>query len=300
MTTISVIVPTFNRSAFLREAVDSVLNQTSGDLELIVVDDGSTDDTVALCVGYGDKLHYLSQSHRGVSAARNLGLQHARGPLLAFLDSDDLWTPSKLARQVEWMAAHPEVQLCHTNETWIRRGLRVNQKKIHQKAGGWIYPLCLPRCLISPSSVLMRRELFGYIGVFDEALPVCEDYDLWLRATSRFSVGFLDEPLIVKRGGHGDQLSHSEWGIDRYRVYALLKILAAGGLPDDWREQSVATLKRKCHILATGYRKHGHIMEAHLFTEVSHDSDQGHFDPHRLLGHFQRRSGTRQHDRGTI
>jgi hypothetical protein len=146
----------------------------------------------------------------------------------------------------------------------------------------------------------MRRELLERIGVFDEALPICEDYDLWLRVTSRFAVGFLDEPLIVKRGGHEDQLSHSEWGMDRYRVYALLKILAAGGLPDDWREQTVAILKRKCHILAAGYQKHGHIMEAHLFTEVSHDSDQGHFDPHRLLGHLQRRAGTRQHDRGAI
>jgi glycosyltransferase involved in cell wall biosynthesis len=300
MPLISVIIPTYNRSAFLREAVDSVLQQTAGDLELIVADDGSTENTKVVCERYSEKLRYLFQPNRGVSAARNLGLQQAQGEFIAFLDSDDLWTPRKLARQAAWMAAHPGARLCHTNEIWIRRGRRVNQKKIHQKAGGWIYPLCLPRCIISPSAVLLRRELFEQIGVFDEALPICEDYDLWLRAAARFEVGFLDEPLIVKRGGHEDQLSRSEWGIDRYRVYALLKILAAGQLPKDWKEQTVATLKEKCHILASGYRKHGNIMEANLFTEVSHDSDQGHFDPHRLLRHFQRGAGTRQHDRGAI
>src|SRR5512145_720054 len=135
---ISAIIPTHNRAAFLREAVDSVLQQAAGDFELIVVDDGSTDETENLCAGYGERLRYFRQSHRGVSAARNLGMQHARGALIAFLDSDDLWTPHKLARQTEWMAAHPSVSLCYTNEIWIRRGRRVNQKKIHHKAGGWI------------------------------------------------------------------------------------------------------------------------------------------------------------------
>ncbi len=297
---VSAIIPTYNRAAFLREAIDSVLAQTERDFELIVVDDGSSDETRSLCGSYGDKLRYFFQSPRGVSAARNSGLRQARGRWVAFLDSDDLWAPNKLARQVEWMAAHPEILLCYTDEIWIRRGRRVNQKKIHHKAGGWIYPLCLPLCLISPSSVLMRRELFEQAGVFDEALPICEDYDLWLRLTARFEAGFIAAPLITKRGGHQDQLSQREWGIDGYRVYALLKILLDPHLTGDWRKQTVATLKRKCHILANGYQKRGNIMEANLFSEISHDSDQGHFDPHRLLGHFERGVGARQHDRRAL
>ena len=297
---ISAIIPTFNRAGFLREAIDSVLGQTEREVELLIVDDGSTDATSGLCAEYGSALRYFFQYRGGVSAARNLGMQHARGSFIAFLDSDDLWTPRKLARQAQWLAANPGIPLCHTNEIWIRHGRRVNQKNIHRKAGGWIYPLCLPRCIISPSSVLMRRELFESVGNFDEALPICEDYDLWLRVAARFEAGFLDEPLIIKRGGHADQLSHSEWGIDRYRVYALVKILAGTPLSEEWRQQTVATLKIKCDILAHGYRKRGNIMEAAFFTEVSHDSDQGRFDPHRLLRHFERGAGARQHDRPAL
>jgi glycosyltransferase involved in cell wall biosynthesis len=214
---ISAIIPTFNRAAFLREAIDSVLAQTEKDIELIVVDDGSTDDTRALVAEYGDRLCYVFQPNAGASAARNRGIGCAAGKFITFLDSDDLWLPRKLARQMEWMAAHPNLLLCYTDEIWIRRGVRVNQRNIHAKSGGWIYPLCLPRCIISPSSVLMRRELFDEVGLFDERLPVCEDYDLWLRVASRFEVGFIPQPLIVKQGGHRPALQR-EWGIDRCRM----------------------------------------------------------------------------------
>ena len=265
---VSVIIPTFNRVGFLAEAVPSVLAQSLRDFELIIVDDGSTDETQSV-YGKIPEVRYLRQPHLGVSAARNLGIRHARGSLISFLDSDDLWTRHKLARQVAWMDSHPDVQLCHTNEIWIRHGRRVNQKRIHQKYGGWIYPHCLPRCIVSPSSVLLRRELFEITGVFDEALPICEDYDLWLRITSRYEAGFIDEPLIIKRGGHPDQLSQSEWGIDRYRVTALLKMLGQQGLRQDWREMTLAMLKRKCEILASGYRKRGNRLEAERYSNLA-------------------------------
>jgi len=265
---VSVIIPTFNRASFLREAMDSVLAQTERDLELIIVDDGSQDHTPGLCKGLDQRIRYFYQPNRGVSAARNLGIQKSRGELIAFLDSDDLWMPDKLARQVEWMSNHEAIPLCHTDEIWIRRGRRVNPKKIHRKSGGWIYPLCLPRCMISPSSVLIRRRLFEIVGGFDESLPICEDYDLWLRITSRFEVGYLAEPLIIKRGGHSDQLSQSQWGIDRYRVTALCKMLASDCLSDEWREQTVAMLEYKCAILANGYRKRGKFKEAGYYNSL--------------------------------
>lgn len=262
---ISVIIPTHNRATMLVEALDSVLAQAERDFELLVIDDGSTDETQVVCANYGARLRYFKCVHRGVSAARNFGIAHARGAFITFLDSDDLWQKHKLQRQFAWLTAHPHSMLCYTNEIWIRRGVRVNQKKVHQKAGGWIYPRCLPRCIISPSSVLMRRELFEHVGTFDEALPICEDYDLWLRIASRFEIGFIDEPLIIKRGGHADQLSHSEYGIDRYRVLALQKMLDGDTLNEEWRAQTLAMLNEKRRILALGYGKRGKQEEAEIF-----------------------------------
>jgi glycosyltransferase involved in cell wall biosynthesis len=263
---VSVIIPTFNRAAMLVEAIGSVLAQSERDFELLIIDDGSTDETQRVCESYGAQLCCFKQEHRGVSAARNFGIARARGRFIAFLDSDDLWQRHKLRRQTEWLGAHPEIMLCYTNEIWIRRGVRVNQKKIHQKAGGWIYPLCLPRCIISPSSVLVRRELFEHVGVFDESLPICEDYDLWLRLAARYEIGFLDEPLIIKRGGHADQLSRSEYGIDRYRVRALQKMLDSNVLNQEWRAQTLTMLDEKRRILALGYGKRGKHEEAEAFS----------------------------------
>jgi glycosyltransferase involved in cell wall biosynthesis len=265
---VSVIIPTFNRADFLAEAIDSVLAQTAKDFELIVVDDGSTDRTRGLIANYENRVRYFFQPNAGAAAARNLGIRRAAGELIAFLDSDDLWLPSKLSRQIEWMAAHPEIKLCYTDEIWIRRGVRVNQKKIHAKSGGWIYPLCLPRCIISPSSALMRRELFEAVGLFDQQLPVCEDYDFWLRVASRFEVGFLSAPLIVKRGGHSDQLSQSEWGVDRYRVRALIKIYESGTLKEAWCQSTAAMICAKCQILKNGFRKRRKSEEALFYANL--------------------------------
>ncbi len=262
---ITVIIPTYNRAALVAEAIASVLAQSERDFELLIIDDGSTDDTPQVCATFGAKLEYLRQERRGVSSARNLGIKHAQGRFITFLDSDDLWQKHKLRRQIAWLEAHPEIMLCYTNEIWNRRGVRVNQKKIHQKAGGWIYPLCLPRCIISPSSVLMRRELFEHVGMFDESLPICEDYDLWLRIAAQYEIGFLDEPLIIKRGGHADQLSHSEFGIDRYRVLALQKMLDSNVLNEAWRAQTQAMLEEKRRILALGYGKRGKLDESEIF-----------------------------------
>jgi glycosyltransferase involved in cell wall biosynthesis len=255
MTRVSVIIPTYNRKAFVLEAVNSILAQTYEDYELIVVDDGSADGTGEALKPYGDRLRYLYQENQGVSAARNRGLGHARGEFIAFLDSDDLWLPSKLAIQIAFMEQHPEARLCYTDEIWIRRGLRVNPKKRHVKYSGEIYPYCLPLCIISPSSALMCRDLFAQVGAFDSGLPVCEDYDLWLRVAARFPIFFIPHRLIVKRGGHPDQLSRQHWGNDRYRVMALAKILEMGVLTPQLRELTIQELHRKGRVLINGYLK---------------------------------------------
>jgi glycosyltransferase involved in cell wall biosynthesis len=257
MPRVSVIIPTHNRKAFVLEAVDSVFAQTYEDYELIVVDDGSTDGTGRALEQHGERLHYLYQANEGVSAARNCGLAHTQGEFISFLDSDDLWLPKKLAIQVAFMDQHPEAQICYTDELWIRRGVRVNPKKRHAKYSGEIYRHCLPLCIISPSSALMRRGLFEQVGTFDPGLPVCEDYDLWLRVAARFPVFFIPQRLIVKRGGHPDQLSRGEWGNDRYRVKALAKILEMGVLTPQLRRLTIQELHRKVGVLISGYLKRG-------------------------------------------
>lgn len=262
MPRVSAIITTYNRKGFVQEAVDSVLAQTYGDLELIVVDDGSTDDTGEALQGYDEKLRYVFQKNEGASAARNCGLELAQGEFVAFLDSDDLWLPKKLEMQVACMGEHHDSQICYTDEIWIRRGRRVNPKKRHAKYSGEIYPHCLPLCIISPSSALMRRGLFEEVGVFDPALPVCEDYDLWLRVAARYPVFFIPERLIIKRGGHADQLSQSNWGNDRYRVQALVKMLQSDALTPEQRELTIQELHRKCRVLIMGYGKRGKKAEA--------------------------------------
>jgi glycosyltransferase involved in cell wall biosynthesis len=268
MPRVSVVIPTYNRKDFVLEAVDSVLAQTYGDYELIVVDDGSPDNTGEVLKRYGERIRYTYQTQQGVSAARNRGLELAHGEFIAFLDSDDLWLPKKLALQIAFMDQHSEAQICYTDELWIRRGKRVNPKKRHAKYSGWIYPYCLPLCIISPSSALMRRALFDQIGSFDSRLPVCEDYDLWLRVAACLPIFLIPQRLIVKRGGHLDQLSGQHWGNDRYRVMALVKILEMGVLTSQMQELTIRELHRKVHVLMGGCLKRGKEKEAHDFQRI--------------------------------
>jgi glycosyltransferase involved in cell wall biosynthesis len=252
---VSVVIPTQNRRELIRRAIDSARAQTRPAGELIVVDDGSTDDTAGFVADAYPDVRLLRQENRGVSAARNAGIRVAKGELIAFLDSDDEWLPRKLERQLQAMQESQGALLCHTNEIWIRNGRRVNPMRKHQKFGGRIFEKALPLCVISPSSVLVDRRLFEEVGLFDESLPACEDYDLWLRVCARFPVLFVDEPLIVKHGGHEDQLSRRHWGMDRFRIQALRKILAEPDLPDDYRRAAEAMLARKVEIFTRGARK---------------------------------------------
>jgi glycosyltransferase involved in cell wall biosynthesis len=264
---ISVIVPTHNRWPMLRDAIESIFNQSYQDYELVVVDDGSEDASVQELSRYGSALRWVSQPRRGVAAARNLGVSESRGACLAFLDSDDLWHSEKLATQVAFMEAHPEVRICQTEEIWIRNGVRVNPKKRHCKPSGDIFRPSLNLCLVSPSAVMMTRELFDHAGGFDEAFTVCEDYDLWLRISVDTPVALLPEPLVVKRGGHKDQLSRSTWGMDRFRIMALRNLLRSG-LRGEKRQWALEALAGKVAIFAQGARKRGREKEAAIYEEI--------------------------------
>lgn len=253
---VSVIIPTYNRAWTLKKAIESVLKQDYKNFELIVVDDGSTDDTEALVKKYEKSVKFIQQPNLGVSAARNKGISVSSGTLIAFLDSDDYWYPEKLTAQVEFFNQNPDALICQTEEIWIRNGKRVNPQKKHQKQSGMIFMPSLALCLISPSAVMMRRTLFAKVDVFDESLPACEDYDLWLRVTCRYPVHLIDTPLIVKTGGHEDQLSAAT-GLDKYRIYSLKKILRNDFLSDLQYQAAENMLKKKCRIYADGCMKHG-------------------------------------------
>ncbi|MBT8148199.1 MAG: glycosyltransferase, partial [Gammaproteobacteria bacterium] len=205
-------------------------------------------------------------ANQGVSKARNYGVARSSGDWLAFLDSDDEWLPDKLQRQMTALQQQPDYQLCHTEEIWIRNGRRVNPMTKHAKAGGHIFENCLPLCAISPSSVIIKRDLFEQVGGFDEQLPACEDYDLWLRICARNPVIFLEQPLIRKYGGHADQLSRKYWGMDRFRISALEKILQSGLLDDQQLAAATDILIQKCEILANGAAKRGNRERAAYYT----------------------------------
>jgi glycosyltransferase involved in cell wall biosynthesis len=270
MPLVSVIIPTHNRRDLVCEAVESALAQRDATAEVIVIDDGSTDDTAAALARFGGRIRYRRQPSRGVAAARNAGARLATGEWLAFLDSDDLWCADKLARQLAYHAQHPALRASQTGEIWIRNGMRVNPCRHHRKPDGDIFPASVARCVVSPSAVLLQRRLFAALGGFDEGLAVCEDYELWLRLGLREPVGLLDAPLVIKRGGHGDQLSRRYWGMDRFRVAALARLLATEPLHGPRRAVAVDTLRRKCAVLAQGARRRGRFDEAERYLALAH------------------------------
>ena len=268
---VSVIIPTFNRAHCVAESIRSVLVQ--GELELIVVNDGSKDATVKELASFSTIQVINLTENRGVSYARNKGLERARGSLICFLDSDDLWEEGKLKAQVQWMQVHPECMAVYTDEIWIRNGVRVNPMKKHQKYSGDIFRRCLPLCIVSPSSIMLRKSILDEVGGFDELMPVCEDYDLWLRIAVRYPFKFLKEKLILKRGGHRDQLSRKYWGMDRWRVYSLYKLLRGNELNMQQREWVTEMLINKSSILIHGFEKRGKTEEARVYKNlVSHYS----------------------------
>jgi glycosyltransferase involved in cell wall biosynthesis len=268
---VSVIIPTYNRGWILKEAIDSVLAQTFNEYELIVVDDGSEDNTAEILSGYNNKIQIIRQPNQGVSAARNRGMVSSSGRFIALLDSDDLWLPEKLNEQLSFFRNHPDVMICQTEEIWIRNGKRVNPCKHHKKLSGMIFEPSLSLCLVSPSAVMFKRELIDMVGLFDENLPACEDYDLWLRVSLRFPVYLIDEALIIKRGGHEDQLSRNPM-LDKYRIKALVKILNQNLLIGGYRCAAVAKLKEKCMIYAAGCRKRGRYQEAEEYIRLANEN----------------------------
>lgn len=253
---VSVIIPTYNRSGKVHRALDSVLRQSFKDFEVIVVDDGSTDDTSFWMSFYKDtNLKTIHQENKGVAAARNLGVEHSQGEWLCFLDSDDVWHRHKLSQQVHYHAAHRDILFSQTDDVWLRNSVRVNKMKKHMTREGDIFKESLRLCLVCCSSVMIQKELFLKTGGFDERLPTCEDYDLWLRLLIHHPVGFVSKKLVTKFGGHEDQLSKKYEMMDQYRLQSMRQLIKHPDLSDEQRNQVQSEIDFKSEIIKTGQQK---------------------------------------------
>mgnify|MGYP005836271069 CR=1 FL=1 len=296
---VSVIIPTYNRKTLVWEAVESVLQGTFRDFELIVVDDGSSDGTVEAFLQRGftvgspvtstcnaalsipqdrfssspsnpsPPLILLSLPHRGFPGlVRNRGAQIARGTYLAFLDSDDLWLPQKLELQLkahhEAIARGQRYRISHTRELWVRKGRIVSQRKQKHRREGDVFQDALKKCILGPSTVMMEKSLFLEAGGFREDLQIAEDYELWLRIICNEPVLYLEESLTIKRGGMPDQLSLFYPFIEPFRLEALKDLVDRGFFTHrgDRQKQAIEELVRKCRIHAEGCRKRGKLEEA--------------------------------------
>jgi len=275
MAAVSVILPTFNRAHKIARAVASVLYQTFSDYEILVVDDGSGDATPEALTPFLPRIRSIVHSKNlGVSAARNTGIRESDSPLVAFLDSDDYWLPDKLAAQVSFFSKHPEAVACQTEELWIRRGVRVNPMKKHLKPSGQIFEPSLKLCVVSPSAVLLKRSLLEEVGLFDEGLPACEDYDLWLRISRKYPIWLIPEPLVIKEGGAPDQLSRSIEGLDQYRIRAIVKLLDSGCLNENQTKAALKELRFKCRVYGNGCLRRGKKEEAQYYLSLPNSMEE--------------------------
>jgi glycosyltransferase involved in cell wall biosynthesis len=220
MYNVSVVIPTYNRSKLLLEALDSVFQQTFKDYEVIIIDDGSTDETRSLLEQHAltRKFKYIYQENSGSSAARNNGVRHARHGLIAFLDSDDIWHPQKLEKQIKFLKDHPEADLVFSNADVVNEHgdflwsyITPRERKIRPQA---MFDELLVRNFIPLDSFLVKKECLENIGLFDESMQDCEDYDLLLKIARSFSMFCLDESLTKVRNTTGNKSSNS---VSRYQ-----------------------------------------------------------------------------------
>jgi len=282
----SVIIPVFNREDFIKKSIESVLNQSFEDYELIVIDDGSTDNTSSVIKEFTPSLQYFYQKNKGVSSARNHGIEKAQGKHICFLDSDDLWHKDKLLYHKNFIETNENIDIHQTEDIWFRNNKRVNPHKKHLKPSGWIFPQSLDLCLISPSSVCIRKEIFMKHGAFDIKLPACEDYDLWLRLTSLYEIGLIKEPLLTRHGGHEDQLSSSFAVMDRFRVYSILKLIMKNNITQQYKDLSIKIVLKKLDIMKNGAVKRNRLEKIQLYENIIssiNNEDYTHIDFESLL-----------------
>lgn len=279
---VSVCIGAYNRKDTIRECVDSALGQTWENKEIVVVDDASTDGTREILEGYGDRIRlFLRKQNSGICpATRNQAAREARGKYVAFLDSDDVWYPEKLARQVEFMEGHPEIPLCHTLCNVIDGESRV--AGVRHGAGvvpgtGWIFERLLDHCWITISTVMVRKDLFGEIGWFNEGEPygkLGEDHEFFLRVAKKHPIGLVPEVLAeFRKAGQG--ITANNWKANPEPVPLFQALLERRDLWDGVvpRRRMVRALTDKCDENAWFYRNRGESARALWFVRQTLKAD---------------------------
>ncbi|MDC7226534.1 MAG: glycosyltransferase family A protein [Spirochaetales bacterium] len=297
MPEISVIIPVYNRPQLLVESAESVFAQSFDDWELLIIDDGSTDNTSEVAAGLakskaaGGRCRHIVIPRSGYpGAARNRGVETASGRYVAFLDSDDRWLPDKLALQYKRMRDTGS-RIAHTREIWQRGERIVSQKGQKHKRSGDIFADALKKCIIGPSTVMMERSLYVETGGFHESIEIAEDYEYWLRITCEYPVDYLGEALTVKRAGDWPQLSEKYGMIERFRLEALAGLLGVeipgetvreqkylagyrwAGFSPERRADAIEELIFKCGVWAAGCRKRGRISQAGQFDAIIRNAE---------------------------
>jgi len=253
---VSVIIPVYNRRDTLKNAIISIKKQLFTNFEALIVDDGSTDGTSDILTDFqDDRFKLIRQKNNGVSAARNTGIRFSLGKYIAFLDSDDEWLPEKLQKQMNFLTTNTSARICQTEEIWMRRGIRVNPPLKYRKSP--FFKDSVSYCIIGASTVLAEKSLLVEKGLFDEKLPVCEDYDLWIKILLDMNIPLISQPLVIKHGGRTDQLSVKYRAMDRFRVRSLVNILSQENLPCGKQQHIRNELLKKLGYLIEGARRSG-------------------------------------------
>lgn len=252
---VSVVIPAYNAAGTLPEALDSVFRQTFTDYEVVVVDDGSTDSTPELLAGYGDRLRVFYKVNEGKpAAARNLGVNRARGEYVAFLDADDRWLPEKVALQANLLDSRPAVGLVYTATAVVDgKGRELRVSRCAPETRGRIGGLLSVRNVMVGSSVMARRRAIEEAGGFDESLTSIENWDLWIRIARQWQVDFVDQPLTLYRIHEGNRSANVE-----LRRRNIFRIITKNHDPGD-RSQEARRLRREAYfnayyqVLGMGY-----------------------------------------------
>ena len=201
---VSVVVPTYNAGRYVGEAIESVLRQTYKNFELIVIDDGSTDNTEEVVKRYGKQVRYIKQKNSGIAEARNRGIHAARGELISFLDADDVFLKHKLERQVRYMSDHPDCAMVYGNYSMMDEDGTLIHEDMFAHMGvscrsGMVLKELLLRCFIWTCTVVVKEEVFQKLGFFDSKFVSGQDYDMWMRIAAAYKTGCVSEPLSVYR-----------------------------------------------------------------------------------------------------
>ena len=271
-TGVSVVIPSYNRAHYLPRAVASVMAQTAPVDEIIIVDDGSTDDTESVVRGLEGPIRYFRKPNGGAASARNLGIREARGPLIALLDTDDVWLPEKNARLVDVLETRPEVVLAHSAAAIIGPDGRPTGAIWGKPAyDGWVRKKLLFANGVNASSVLVRKGVLEAVGGYDEGFPLLENWELWLRVSRHGEFAYVAEPLVQYRIHDGNSIRDLE-RVERAFERFVDKHLNAESsqIPPALRRRILAHHQRAMADALTGRKDYAGARRAFLRSLMNH------------------------------